>query len=117
VPKIRFDGVEHELAKRPLWGELDMIEHQSKRAFESMSSTLQTAASVLLTLRRAGVALTWDDVMAMSPDDFEWVDDPADDDPAEVDPPAAGAEAGDATTETTEAVSPPSPSSETATGS
>lgn len=118
MPQIRYDGTVYDFVRRPTFGEIDMIEHQAKRAFEAMSETLQTAASILLTLRRNGIVVTWDDVMVMSPDDFEFIEDPAPETEGEpADPQPAGAEAGEAAPVEAAVAAPPSPSSETGTGS
>lgn len=84
---------EFELVEKPLVPELAMIERAAGCAITDLTPVEQLTASTLISLRRAGVALTWEDILAIPPVDFEVIEDQADEQ-GEVDPQAPGIEAG-----------------------
>lgn len=95
--RFRYGGAEYDLLTRPLFAEIAWIEDEVGMDFSDLRASRRTAATVLLSLRRAGVMLTWSDIMDASPDDLEWVEksQPAEPDvDGDVDPQAAGGEAG-----------------------
>lgn len=100
MSQFRYDGRVFDRVERALFGETAAIERQSKIRVSEMTDSEQMALLMLISLRRGGVMLTWDDMMnSVSPTDFEDVPEPivaAD----EVVPPTAGVEAGSVATDT-----------------
>jgi len=86
-----FEGKRYPLVERPTFGELEWVERQAKANFSDMSGMAKNRGYVLVTLRRAGLMLTWADAADLSPADIE--DHAEDEKPAEVDPTEAAASA------------------------
>jgi hypothetical protein len=120
VRRFTFDGNTYEMLARPLYPEVAWVERQAGIGIEDMVSVEQTRSLMLLSLRRAGVLLTWEDFEQLSPADFVEVKTPVDplvEEPA--DPTAADAEVGSVESPASEpeASTEPSTSSPTSTGS
>lgn len=75
MPRFKFDGDEYELVESMLFAESSWIERQSKTPASKLTDTEQLAGQILVTLRRRQVMLTWDDIMGMSLDAFELLQD------------------------------------------
>jgi hypothetical protein len=88
VSVLKWDGREFPLVEKPTFGEVAWVEKNAGRGWSDMGEALSSMACMLLTLRRGQVMLTWEDMLALSPADFD-VDDEAD-----ADPTATGEEAG-----------------------
>jgi hypothetical protein len=118
VRKFTFDGTTYAMVERPLFPEIDWVERAAGTAIEDMTSSAQTRALMLISLRRAQMLLTWEDFETLSPRDFQMLKpDPLVEEPA--DPQAAGVEVGSEASPVPEpeASTGPSPSSPTSTGS
>lgn len=76
-----YDGGSYEMTERPTFGEFAWLERQAGIPLEDMTTMERTAAIALLSLRRAGVVLTWRDFQELSPVDFEYVEDEPTPDP------------------------------------
>lgn len=73
--RFRWDGREFDVVERPTWAEAAWIERQSGMKFSELTESETNAAGALISLRRAGVAMTWAEFMEKtSPADFEAVD-------------------------------------------
>jgi hypothetical protein len=90
VTTLSWDGREFPFIDRPSFEEVSIIERQAKRGWSDLGDTLATAALMLITLRRAGIILSWDAMLALSPADFSLSDDD------ESDPTSPGEETGPA---------------------
>ena len=64
-------GQTFDLVERPLFGELIWAEKESGISWSDMGAMGKQAVVVLLSLRRAGVMLTWQDIANLSPADFD----------------------------------------------
>lgn len=98
--KVRYDDHEFDLIERPLFAEFAWVERQAGISAEDMTGTERQAALFLISMRRVGVMLTWEDIQQMSPRDFAEVKpEPeaaaADTVTEPADPQTAGAEAGE----------------------
>lgn len=94
--RVRYDGREFDLVERPLFAELAWVEDQSGVSFEDMGGIRRTVALTVLSMRRAGVMVTWSDIFDhASPNDLEIVQDQPDLAGEAADPTPAGAEAGE----------------------
>lgn len=116
--QFTFDGNTYTMVERPLFPEIDWVERAAGTAIEDMTSSGQTRALMLLSLRRAQLLLTWEDFETLSPRDFRMVKpEPVVEEPE--DPQAAGAEAGSEVSPVSEpeVSTEPSPPSLTSTGS
>jgi hypothetical protein len=67
-----------DVVERPTFAEFSWIERQSGVPSEAMTSSEKGASIALLTLRRHGVMLTWNDIVQMSPVDFDYIDEAPD---------------------------------------
>lgn len=100
--QVRFEEHEFELIDRPLFAEFAWVERQAGVSAQEMTGTERQAALFLISLRRTGVMLTWEDIQnTMSPADFEEIKAAAEAEAAAgdtvhepADPQPAGAEAG-----------------------
>ncbi len=122
VRRFTYEDRTFELVQRPLFPEMDWVERAAGMAIEDMTSSAQTRALILISLRRGQLLLTWEDFEQMSPTDFKFIKEPVADplvsEPA--DPQAADAEVGSEASEAAMPVEPApqlSPSSPTSTGS
>jgi hypothetical protein len=116
--KFTFDGATYTMVDRPLFPEIDWVERASGTAIEDLTSSAQTRALMLISVRRAQLLLTWEDFETLSPRDFQMVKpDPLVEEPA--DPQAAGVEVGSEASPVPEPEpgTGPSPRSPTSTGS
>jgi hypothetical protein len=86
---LKWDGREFDLAQRPTVKDAIWIEATVGKPLSKMGEAETFAITILLTLRKQGVALTWDDVIGMDMDAFDIIDDEE-----ESDPTAPGVEAG-----------------------
>ncbi len=82
------EGRTFDLITNPTFAEIAWVEKQSRQDWDDMSSVLRGLAGLLLSMRRAGVMLSWADGEAMSPAEFDVRDD--------ADPTPTGVEAGTA---------------------
>ena len=73
--RFRFGGVLYTIVDKPLFAEFAWIEDQAGIGMEEMRGSKRTAATLLLSLRRAGAMLTWDDIQQLPVTDFEWLED------------------------------------------
>lgn len=100
--RFKFDGNEYDLVERPLFAEGAWVEDQAKRGLDDMYGSTRMAALVLISLRRAGVMLTWPEMMQLEMTSIEVIPGEA---PAEPDPQTPGADGeaagGDSVTEPT----------------
>lgn len=80
-----YNGKPYEIVQRPTFGEIEWVEKQAKQGFDEMGGLTKMAALVLLSVRRAGVPMTWQEVRELSPADIQ-----VERDEAELDPTAAG---------------------------
>ena len=84
MTQFKYDNQVFNVVERPTFAEFSWVERQSGVPSETMTSSEKGAAMALLTLRRAGVMLTWKDIMNLSPVDFEYLEnEAADPDPTE----------------------------------
>jgi hypothetical protein len=83
VAQFTYQDRAFDTVDRPTFAEFAWIERQAKVALEDMTGTERTAAVALVALRRSGVMLTWADIMALSPADFDFPDEV---EPSESDP-------------------------------
>lgn len=79
MAQFKYTGRSFDLVERPTFAEFAWIERQSGVPTEDMTSSEKGAAMALLSLRRAGVMLTWSDIVELSPVDFEYLTDGASD--------------------------------------
>jgi hypothetical protein len=112
--RFRYEGKEYDLVEAPLFAEFSWIEKQSGCALSALGETLQLAGIVLISLKRAGVHVSWEDMMATPMSAVQMLDDDAP--VSEPGPSPAGAEAGPGAAGE-EAEPSPWPSSVTSTGS
>lgn len=70
VSKLRWDGEIFDIEKKPTFEEMSMIERQAGCGFGDLTSIEQGAATMLITLRRRGILLGWQDMLKMSPADL-----------------------------------------------
>lgn len=65
-----FKDQEYELVERPTFGECAWVERQAKTGFDEMFSMTKMAAITLISLRRGGTMLSWEDMENLSPADI-----------------------------------------------
>ena len=81
MASISYDGKRFPLVDRPTFGELEWVEKQAKTGFEAMSGMTKNRGYMLLSLRRAGVLLSWAETADLSPADIVADDDETDEGP------------------------------------
>lgn len=89
MARFKWDDRTFKLIENPLWPEIEWVESQVRKDFNSLTGSQQTRALILLSLRRATVMLTWKDLDSTGPGDFDFIED-------DEDPTTTGAEAGTA---------------------
>jgi hypothetical protein len=82
VATMKWDGRDFELAANPTVKDAIWIEATVGKPLSKMGEAETFAVTVLLTLRKNSVALTWDDVLDLDMTSIEITDEP--------DPTAAG---------------------------
>ena len=83
---LRYDGRNFPVASKPTVKDAIWIETTVGKPLSKMGEAETFAVTVLMTLRKAGMALRWEDVLEMDLDEIEVIDDE--------DPTTTGAEAG-----------------------
>lgn len=81
--RLKYQGREIPFIRTGTFQETSDIEIESGIPLEKMTSSHKGAVAVLLSFRRAGIVMSWADVMQMDSDDIDIIgDDPADPPPA-----------------------------------
>jgi len=70
MAKITYGGQKYLLVERPTFGELEWVEKQAGQGFDVMGGMTKMAGITLISLRRAGVMLSWADIRNLSPADL-----------------------------------------------
>ena len=86
---LRWNDERFEIADNPKVKDAIWLEAQAGKPLSKMGEGEQLAATLLLTLRRNNVMLTWSDVLELDIEDLDMKDDEA-----EADPTLAGVTAG-----------------------
>ena len=71
---IRYDGKLYPAATKPTFDESAAIEAESGVPLSKMQDAHMIRADIILALRRGGLVITWAALGAMSPEDFQVVD-------------------------------------------
>jgi hypothetical protein len=85
--KVSYKGTEYTMPENPLFGEISYVERKLKQPMDEWSKTTNVQAMIFWAVRRGDpTALSWEDLDATSPNDYDLIDDETDGDDA--DPPA-----------------------------
>jgi len=79
--RFTFDGGEFDVVERPTFEEISVVERQAGLGAGDFTDSERMMSGYLVSLRRAGVFLTWKDMKALTPADFEEIEEP---DPTEI---------------------------------
>ena len=78
---LKYDGREIPFVRSGTFQETADIEVESGIPLEKMTSSHKGAVAVLISLRRAGIVMSWADVMQMDGDEYDVIADPKPADP------------------------------------
>ena len=75
MARFRYEGTEYELVAEPLVPEIAMAERAAKMGVNEFTFMERAQMQVWISLRRAGVMLTWAECMQIPPGRFEEIED------------------------------------------
>ncbi len=73
MAKFAYDGREFEAVDDPTFEQVEWVEKQARTNWPDLTASQRTRAVFLLSLREAGVMLTWADMAQHKPSDFKWL--------------------------------------------
>lgn len=76
MAKVKYDGREFELIRNGTFQEASDVETESGVQATEMTNAQSVAMSILISLRRGGIAMSWTDIMTMDADEFDIIPDP-----------------------------------------
>ena len=76
MAKLKYDGREFEMIRNGTFQEASDIETESGVHASEMTNAQTVAMSILISLRRGGIAMSWTDIMTMDADEFDVIPDP-----------------------------------------
>lgn len=89
MPSYRYENKLYPLRDDLTFAECEWVERKAKTNLNEMTTSMKTRATVLLSLRRAGKLLTWEDSGDLSPANMVADEDGADDKPEVAEDPKA----------------------------
>lgn len=99
MARFRYEGTVYDLVTEPLVPEIAMAERAAKMGANEFTFMERAQMQVWISLRRAGVMLTWAEILAIPPGRFEEIDDESgESDPTSPAPEMPAADGADETT-------------------
>ena len=73
MARFRWNGNEYKVAEHVLVPEMSIVERAAGMDWDSLTGSERGQALALISLRRARVAMTWEEILRVPPGDFELV--------------------------------------------
>lgn len=73
MARFKYDGREFDAIDDPTFAQVEWVERQARTNWPDLTASQRTRAVFLLSLRDAGVMLTWADMAEAKPSEFTWV--------------------------------------------